>query len=313
MDYGGLVADGGDPLDKEYGYNKNSLIIHTDLPYSQYGNKKEIDAGIQMNLGTITIFPRVLYRDNLVDANPLIDPVTTGNTLDTGISPRNRDDDPFAVLDNREARSGEIFFTYDPTPDTQFYEWDNDYREDADFAFNLGANYTSYPTPTDSNQFFFRPAGSNAAFGEGLPAEDVWRVSSRMIFNSEAGTKTVLKLEGGFQQSTGTAEGPTREFYKAEAKFLLPINHMIEGWVYKDAWGPYDFYRQFNQTYPWQVMLDYSVLMGPLNWSDPRGATSKWGVRGLARTLDDQSPDDEYLDGKNDWMFEVIGYVTFTF
>ncbi len=324
MDYGGLVADGGDPLDKEYGYNQNSLIIHTDLPYSQYGNKKEIDAGIQMNLGTITIFPRVLYRDNLVDANPSCpDPAnltgdnrcisTNGVTLNTGISPRNRDDDPFAVLDNREARSGEIFFTYDPTPATQFYEWDNDYREDADFAFNLGANYTSYPSATDSNQFFFRPAGTNAAFGEGLPAEDVWRVSSRMVFNSEAGTKTVLRLEGGFQQSTGTAEGPTREFYKAEGKFLLPINHMIEGWVYKDAWGPYDFYRQFNQTYPWQVMLDYSVLMGPLNWSDPRGATSKWGVRGLARTLDDQSPDDEYLDGKNDWMFEVSAYVTFMF
>jgi hypothetical protein len=60
-------------------------------------------------------------------------------------------------------------------------------------------------------------------------------------------------------------------------------------------------------------MLDYSVLMGPLSWADPRGATSKWGVRGLARTLDDQSPEDEYLDGKNDWMFEVIGYVTFMF
>ena len=313
MDYGGLVADGGDPLDKEYGYNENSLIIHTDLPYSQYGNKKEIDAGIQINLGTVTIFPRVLYRDNLVDANPLIEPTTTGATLNTGISPRNRDDDPFAVLDNREARSGEVFFTYDPTPATQFYDWDNDYREDASFAFNLGANYTSYPGDTDSYQFFFRPTGTNAAFGEGLPAEDVWTVSSRMIFNSEGGTKTILRLEGGFQQSTGTAEGPAREFYKAEGKFLLSNNHMIEGWVYKDAWGPYDFYRQFNVTYPWQVKLDYAVLMGPLNWADPRGSTSKWGVRGLARTLDDQSPEDEYLDGKNDWMFEVVAYVTFTF
>jgi len=194
--YAGLVADVGDQL-KEFGDEG------THLPYSGLGNKAEFEAGLMMNYGDLMIYPRVLYRDNLEDANPNIDPDPVSG--DPGITVRNRDDDPFAVLDNREARSGEIFFTYDPTPATQFYEWDNDYREDAGFAFNLGANYTSYPTATDSNQFFFRPAGTNAAFGEGLPAEDVWRLSSRMIFNSEAGTKTVLRLEGGFQQSTGTA------------------------------------------------------------------------------------------------------------
>ena len=313
LNYGGLVADGGDPLDKEYGSNPGGTIIYTDLPYSQYGNKKEVDAGLQMNFGSITIFPRVLYRDNLVDANPTVAPVTTGTTLNPGVSPRNRDDDAFAVLDNREARSGEIYLTYDPTPATEFYEWDNDYREDADFAFNIGANYTSYPTATDSNQFFFRPAGTNAAFGDGLPAEDVWRASSRMVFNTENRTNVVLKLEAGRQQSTGTAEGPTREFYKTEAKFLLTNNHIIEGYVYKDAWGPYDFYRQFNSTYPYQYKLDYSILMGPYNWSDPRGATSKWGVRALYRTLDENSPQEEYQDGRNNSMFEIITYLNFNF
>jgi hypothetical protein len=311
LNYAGLTADGG-ATQAGFGIT-NGINNFSQLPYSEYGNKKEIETGIQMNFGSITVLPRLLYRDNLVDANPSVPPVTNGTTLFTGVSPRNRDDDAFAVLGNRAARSGELFLTYDPTPATGFYEWDNDRREDAAFAFNLGANYTSFPTATDSYQFFYRPGGVNAAFGEGLIAEDVWKVMSRMVMNAEGGTNIILNLEGGFQQSTGSPEGPAREYYKVGTKFWLTNDHIIEGYVYKDAWGPYDFYRQFNQTYPWQFKLDYSVLMGPYSWTNTPGSTSKWGIRGLYRTLDDQSPDDEYQDGRNDSMFEIILYATFRF
>jgi hypothetical protein len=310
MNYAGLVADGGEPL-TYYGVGKNSINNRTEMPFSQYGNKKEVDAGIQLNFGDYTILPRVMYRENLVDANPTLNPATTGSSLYPGLTPRNRDDDAFAVLDNREARSAEVFFTYDPTPSTPFYEWDNDRRENAPFAFNLGANFTSYPTATDSNQFFFTPTSSNASFAEGLPAEDVWKVVSRLVFNTDNRLRMIYELESGFQQSTGTAEGGTREYYKAEGTFYLPNNHVIEGYIYKDAWGPYDFYQQFNLTYPYQFKLDYAILMKPYNWGNPRGVTSKWGVRALYRTLDEQSPVDEYQDGRNDSMFEFIAYVIF--
>jgi len=311
VNYGGLTADGG-ATQALFGIT-NGINNWSQLPYSEFGNKKEIETGIQMNFGSITVLPRFLYRDNLVDANPTIPATSTGTTLSPGLAPRNRDDNAFAVLDNRAARSGEIFLTYDPTPATGFYEWDNDRREDAAFAFNLGANYTSYPTATDSYQFFFRPTGTNAAFGEGLIAEDVWKVMSRMVMNAEGGTNIILNLESGFQQSSGTSEGPAREYYEAGAKFMLTNNHIIEGYVYKDAWGPYDFFRQFNQTYPWQYKLDYSILMGPNSWTNTPGSTSKWGIRGLYRTLDDQSPEDEYQDGRNNSMFEIITYINFSF
>jgi beta-galactosidase len=312
LHYAGLTADGG-ATQANYGYSNGGILNYSQLPYSDLGNKQEIETGIQMNFGSITVLPRLMYRENLVDANPNIPPVSSGTTLDTGVSARNRDDDAFAVLGNREARSGEVFLTYDPTPATGFYEWDNDRREDADFAFNIGGNYTSYPTATDSYQFFYRPSGTNVAFGEGLIAEDVWKIMSRMVMNTEGGTNVILNLEGGYQQSSGSPDGPAREYYKTGAKFWLTNDHIIEGYAYKDAWAPYDFYRQFNQTYPWQFMLDYSVLMGPYSWADTPGSTSKWGVRGLYRTLDDQSPEDEYQDGRNDGMFEVVLYATFTF
>ncbi len=58
--YGGLVADGGAPL-REFG---------TRLPYSEFGNKEEYEAGVMMNFGNWMVFPRALYRDNLEKALP---------------------------------------------------------------------------------------------------------------------------------------------------------------------------------------------------------------------------------------------------
>ena len=58
---------------------------------------------------------------------------------------RNIQDDPFAVRANRETTAGELLFSYDPTPGTWMYEWDNDRAEDAKFAFNLGFVFPSSP------------------------------------------------------------------------------------------------------------------------------------------------------------------------
>ena len=110
------------------------------------GNKQEYEAGMMMNFGNCMVFPRLMYRDNLVDANPFIPPsIDPGGILNPGAAPRNTDADPFAVLGNREARAAEVFMTYDPTGATQFFAWDNDWREDAKFAFNVGGGLHRVP------------------------------------------------------------------------------------------------------------------------------------------------------------------------
>ena len=97
--HAGLVADGGQHH-KVFGVFDPSV-----LPYSGLGNKREYEAGMIMNVGNLMIFPRLMYRDNFVDANPSILPsVGPGGAVRPGINPRNRDVDPFAVLGNREAR-----------------------------------------------------------------------------------------------------------------------------------------------------------------------------------------------------------------
>ena len=48
--------------------------------------------------------------------------------------------------------------------------------------------------------------------------------------------------------------------------------------------GPYDYHRDFNMTYPLQLMADISYNLGKPRWfSLPQ---TKVGVRGTFRTLD---------------------------
>ncbi|MFK7885284.1 MAG: hypothetical protein AB8G16_00335 [Gammaproteobacteria bacterium] len=298
--HAGLVAEGGDVL-REFG---------TRLPYSNLGNTEEYEMGMMMNFGNLMIFPRLLYRQNLVDANPNLPSSIENGVLMPGIAIRDRDADPFAVLGNREARAAELFITYDPTGATPFYQWDNDQREDAGFAFNLGLNYTEYPTPTDANQFFFELTRVNASFGVGLPPEDVWEASSRMVFNPNRNTRIITNLSTGFQQSSGDPNGGSRKFYALNGKMVVRNKHYFEGYFKKDAWGPYDFHRQFNITFPEQVRLEYSVLLdSKLDFL----RSTKLGVRTLYRTLDENSPDNESENGTNDYIFQTVFFFRYNF
>ncbi len=299
----GLVADGGNPL-REFG---------TRLPFTGLGANRGFDAGLMMNFGYWMIFPRILYREALVDPNPNLESSIVGGVLFPGLGARNREDDPFAILDNRDTRAGELFITYDPTGATPFYQWDNDLREDAKFAFNIGLNYTEYPTATDSYQFFFQPpdgGGFNAAFGVGLPPEDVWEASTRMVFNPSNSAKYIFNLSAGRLQSTGDPNGGSREFQTLRGKAILGKKHILEGYIKKDAFGPYDFHRQFNITFPEQYKLDYSIL---LDSKRDQGKSTKIGVKTLYRTVDENSPGDEFQDGANDYLFSTVFYFLYNF
>jgi hypothetical protein len=59
---------------------------------------------------------------------------------------RNIQDDPFAVRVTEETVAGELLLTYDPTPGTWMYDWDNDMTEDAKFAVGTGFVFRHLPT-----------------------------------------------------------------------------------------------------------------------------------------------------------------------
>ncbi|MDJ0778571.1 MAG: hypothetical protein QNJ85_11965 [Gammaproteobacteria bacterium] len=300
LNLAGLVADGGEPH-REWG---------TDLPYSSLGNKYEIEGGVRKTWGVHTIYPRFLYRENVVDANPNIEAVTTGPNLSPGIDSRNREEDPFAVLDNREATSLELIYTYDPTPATYFYAWNVDMIEDAPMAFNLGLTATSYGTDTDAELFFFEGTRSNVPFGGGIAEEDVWQLKSKLVLNPRKGLTQVYDVYIGEKQSTGVPDEETLEYYAVEAKLIVDKIHIYEGYVKVDDFGPYDFQEQFNIVYPLQLKLEYARLLDALADED---RSSRYGIKLLYRELDELSAEDEYQDGENDYMFEIQTYFTLRF
>jgi hypothetical protein len=83
----------------------------------------------------------------------------------------------------------------------------------------------------------------------------------------------------------------------------------------KDAWGPYDFYRQFNVTYPDQVKLDYSILLGGNAGSfvsaQSENEATRIGIRALYRSGDAESDLDPLIDGDHIWM--TVLYITYQF
>jgi len=306
--HAGLVADGGH-VHRTWG-----VMDPSRLPYSGMGNKQEIEAGMILRFGDWMLYPRAMYRDNLVHANPFREPSNVDGVLTPGINPRNTETDPFAVLGNREARSAEMYLTYDPTGATQFYDWDNDYREDAKFAFNIGGTYTEYPTPTDSYLFFFRPTKINAPYGEGLPKEDVWGVSSRMVFNPSSRQKHVIRLIRANEQSTGNADGGTRKHWQFHWKSEFNRKHVFEGFFMKDAFGPYDFYRDFNITFPEQLKLDYSVRLGTLGQIgsvEDEDRATRLGLRVLYRSYGEEN--EEKLEEFGDYEFSTNLYFIYRF
>ncbi len=304
----GLVADAGQ-VHRTFG-----IMDPSRLPNSGEGNKNEYEAGMILRFGDFMLMPRVLYRDNLVHANPTILPSIQNGILQPGTQPRDTDTDPFAVLGNREARSGELYLTYDPTGATQFYDWDNDWREDAKFAFNIGGTYTSFPTRTDSYLFFFEPSGTNVPFGQGLPSEDVWAASSRIVMNPSPNARYIFRLVRGFEQSTGNPNGGTADFFQFHWKAEWNRKHRFSGYYMHDAFGPYDFFRQFNITFPEQIELDYSMLLGGSGMQfgsvqDEERAT-RIGIRTQYRSLD---PSNETFEQNGDAIFQTILYFTYQF
>ena len=83
---------------------------------------------------------------------------------------RNILDDPFVVINNRETLGGELLLTFDTTPGTWMYEWDNDMAEDAKLAVSAGFVFRHLPTTQDAAIGILANGRTLFAFPGGAPA-----------------------------------------------------------------------------------------------------------------------------------------------
>jgi hypothetical protein len=61
----------------------------------------------------------------------------------------------------------------------------------------------------------------------------------------------------------------------------------FEAFAKFNDWGPYDYHRDFNMTFPVHLMGDVSYSLGQPRWfGQPQ---TRLGIRGIWRTLDENS------------------------
>ncbi len=265
----GLVANGG--------ADQTQTFTGWKLRDSGSGNQTNFLTGFTYSVGDFQIAPNFLWQKPIVDAMP-----------NNGPAPgrlRNFIDDPFAVRWNRETTAGEILLTYDPTPGTWMYEWDNDRAEDAKFAMNLGFVYRSLPTTMDAH-IGFNANREFFAFPNSAPAIDLWEVHSRMVSK----LSNELGIIGNFYYGNGQGNGDsTREITRFGGDVrMLYKNFRVESHLKVNDWGPFDYHRDFNLTFPLQLMLDVSTTLGKPDWFIL--PSTRIGIRGTWRSLDQFSP-----------------------
>lgn len=266
--YMGLVAEAG-PI---------SVPTYTgwNLRDSGSGNQVHALSGLAVNMGSWQVGPNFLWQKPIVGPMPNVD-----DLIGTPGVPRNTQDDPFAVRGNRETTAGEIMITYDPTPATWMWDWDNDIREDAHFAASLSYTLKRHHTNADAG-LFISDTNEIYAFSGGTPARDLWEVRSRIVNRVGLSARMISQVYFGTAEANGVDDRLVKRF-GVESRIAWPSIAFSSHLKFNDH-GPYDYHRDFNLTYPMQVMGDVSYTLGRPRWfGKPQ---TMLGVRLTYRTLD---------------------------
>jgi hypothetical protein len=266
--YMGLVAGGG--------ADQTQTFTGWRLKDSGSGNMVNLLSGLTYSFGKFQVAPNFMYQSPLIAAIP--------NNYGGAARLRNLIDDPFAVRNgNREMYGYEMLLTFDPTPGTWMYEWDNDRSEDAKFAMNLGFVYRRLPTTMDGG-IGFGADRSFLKFGNSTRAEDLWEVNSRMVSKISPDLGLIANFYFGNGQAAGFDDAD-----RVINRFGFDVRTIYKKWKFMyflkmNDWGPFDYHRDFNITFPVQTMLDVSLSLGKPDWFIL--PNTRIGVRGTWRSLD---------------------------
>jgi beta-galactosidase len=266
----GLVADGG----------PTSALTYTGwiLKDTGSGNQRNVIGGLAWNVGRFQIGPNFLYQRPIVGPMPA-DPPSPGDL-------RNILDDPFAVRANREMQAAELLITYDPTPATWLWAWDNDLREDARFAGSIGYVFRHMPTTMDAATGILEDGVTPFAFERSTPARDLWELQGRAVSRLGPSLRVVAHAYVGTGEPN--SDDPRRVDRFGGDIRVAGSDLVLTAAAKFNDWGPYDYHRDFNLTFPVQLTGDVSHTLGAPLWLDQH--QTRIGMRGTWRSLDEYSP-----------------------
>ena len=289
----GLVANGGADYTKTFtGWR---------LKDCGSGNQYNFLTGFTYTIGDFQIAPNFLWQ------KPIVGPISSD--VPAPARPRNILEDPFAVRSNRETTAGELLIAYDPTPATWTWAWDNDEMEDAPFAMSADFVYRHQPTTQDAAIGIMANGRTTFAFPGAPSAHDLWEVSSRLVSRLTPDFGFIVNLYGGNAQSNGSDERLIQRF-GTDIRLIYKKVKLVSV-VKVNDWGPYDYHRDFNLTYPLQVMADLSYSVSVRKWFIL--PETRMGIRYTWRSLDQYSPrycPTTKLNSSGEWVPDptAVGY-----
>ncbi len=274
--YAGLLAD------------THAAVSHdgSQLYDSGSGNRSEFKVSLTGIYGDFSLTGTGLYRV------PLVGPL---NQTSLGVTPRNPLVDSFTVWDNREALQAEALFTWNPSGATYFYDWNNPDREAAPLAASLGLLYNFHLGPTDASSFLAADNYHIYAFTAGLPAVDnTYSFLARVTGRPAPGLRINLTGQVADQQATGVNSSnvaPVVQFWKTGAQVAWDRLY-FEGNYASNAWGPFDWMRQFGINYPTQWMVGVAYGLKPISFLTD---SDRIGLRFYERSYGSSTPATEQV------------------
>ncbi len=249
------------------------------------GNVNNVFTGFTYNIGKFQIAPNGMWQ------KPIIDPIPGDAPAPARL--RNILDDPFVVRSNRETRAAELLITFDPTPGSWMYEWDNDRAEDAELAVSLGFVYWNLPTSQDAAVIFPGDGRVPSAAAGAAPAEDLWEVNARIVSKLSPELGIIANIYGGTGQAnggSGDADAAVNRKIERYGGTLRAIYKKVkfQSHVKVNDWGPFDYHRDFNLTFPLQLMADISTSISKPDWF--LLPSTQLGMRFTWRSLNQFSP-----------------------
>ncbi len=299
----GLVAEGGP--------TGTTTVTGWNFKDTGLGNQRNLFTGFALGRGNFQFGPNFLWQKPIIGPMPA-DAPGAGRL-------RNIVEDPFAVRGNREMTGAELLISYDPSPASWLWAWDNDLREESRLAASLGFAWRHEPTSTDAAIGFLADGVTRFAFDTGTPARDLWQINARAVSRVNTQMRVVAHAYVGTfepssvernRNSTGAAQLGRAHRLVASGADVRVTGHStaFTGYAKFNDWGPYDYHRDFDLTFPVQLIGDLSHTLGAPLWLDSQ--QTRLGVRAVWRSLDAYTPRYAGLTGDpNGSEWEVRTYV----
>ena len=124
-------------------------------------------------------------------------------------------------------------------------------------------------------------------FDGATPPRDLWEVNGRAVSRVSSNLRVVVHAYYGIAEPSLSPDPRLVKRSGADIR-LTGGSTSLTAYAKFNDFGPYDFFRDFNLTYPVQLMGDLSHTLGSPVWFETNPQT-RIGIRAIWRSLDQYS------------------------